>query len=164
METFPLILLAATLLCGLVAGFLFAYAVVVMPGLRTLTPAEYLRGFQVMDKVIQDNSPPFVLVWAGSVLAILVAAGFGFARLEGLELGLLLGAAGIYLFGVQLPTFAFNLPLNNELKSLVVGDMEPSRQESLRNAFESRWVRSNTVRALLSCLVVVLLLVVLQRT
>ena len=164
METFPLTLLAATLLCGLVAGFLFAFAVVVMPGLRRMSSAEYLRGFQAMDGVIQANSPPFVFVWAGSILVILVAAGFGFGRLEGLELGLLLGATVLYLFGVQLPTFAFNLPLNNELKSLVVSEMEPSAQDALRDAFESRWVVSNTARTLVSCVVVVLLLVVLQRT
>ena len=164
MEAFSLILLAATLLCSLVAGFLSAYAVVVMPGLRAMSPAEYLRAFQAMDRVIQANSPPFVLVWAGSVVAILAAAGAGYGRLEGLELGLLLGAAGVYLLGVQLPTFAFNLPLNNELKSLVVSDMEPSARESLRDAFEARWVVSNTARTLLACVVVVLLLVVLQRT
>ena len=163
METFSLMLLVATLLCGLVAGFLFAFAVVVMPGLRALTPAEYLRGFQAMDKVIQDNSPPFVLVWAGSVLAVLVAAGTGAGRLQGVDLVLLLCATGVYLLGVQLPTFLFNIPLNNQLKHLVVRDMESDAQTALRDAFESRWVRSNSVRTLLSCAVVVLLLIVLQR-
>ena len=38
-------LLLATLLCALVAGFLFAFAVVVMPGIATLDDTGFLRGF-----------------------------------------------------------------------------------------------------------------------
>ena len=41
-------LLLATLLCALVADFLFAFAVVVMPGIATLDDAGFLRGFQVI--------------------------------------------------------------------------------------------------------------------
>ena len=43
----------ATFLCSLVAGFLFAFAVVVMPGIRNLGDREFLRAFQEIDGVIQ---------------------------------------------------------------------------------------------------------------
>ena len=36
----------ACLLCSLVAGFLFAFAVVVMPGIKSLGDGEFLRAFQ----------------------------------------------------------------------------------------------------------------------
>jgi uncharacterized membrane protein len=155
-------LLLATLLCGLVAGFLFAFAVVVMPGLRSLSAAEYLRAFQVLDGVIQRNNPLFLLLWVGSVIALLAAAGLGFGQLEGLPRALLLGAAGVYLLGVQLPTIVFNIPLNNELASLVVSELEASAQEALRAKFETRWTRSNTARTVLACLVTGLLLTVVR--
>lgn len=164
MDAFHLSLLVATLLCTLVAGFLFAFAVVVMPGLRALSAREYLRAFQVMDGVIQRNDPVFLAVWIGSVVALLVAAGIGFTQHDGLERWLLLAALGIYLLGVQLPTAAINVPLNNQLQALVLSEQDDDAQASLRAEFESRWVRSNAVRTLLACVVGVMLLVVLVRT
>jgi len=59
MEIFQVTLIVATFLCTLVTGFVFAFAVVVMPGLRTLNDGEFLRAFQVMDRVIQNNQPVF---------------------------------------------------------------------------------------------------------
>lgn len=163
MDAFQASLLLATLLCSLVAGFLFAFAVVVMPGLRALSTQGYLEGFQALDRVIQENSPAFGVVWGGSVLALLVAAGLGFGRLEGSDRALLVGATALYLLGVQLPTFVFNIPLNNRLQAVVVAELEADAQEELKAAFETRWVRSNTARTLVACLVSGLLLAVLLR-
>jgi len=67
MELFPLVVLVAAALCGLVAGFLFGFAVVSMPGLENLSDREFIRAFQVMDRVIQDRQPLFMVVWVGSV-------------------------------------------------------------------------------------------------
>ena len=53
MAAFVLVLVATTLLCALVAGFLFTYAVVVMPGFKVLEDRAYIRAFQVTDGVIQ---------------------------------------------------------------------------------------------------------------
>ena len=74
---FTLILSVATLLCSLVTGFLLAFAIVVMPGIRKLNDREFLRAFQVIDGVIQDNQPVFMVVWVGSIVALLVAAVLG---------------------------------------------------------------------------------------
>ena len=65
MGIFQIALIVATLLCSLVAGFVFAFAVVVMPGIKGLPDREFIRAFQVMDGVIQNNQPMFV--FAGSV-------------------------------------------------------------------------------------------------
>ena len=67
---FQAVLMLATGLCSLVAGFLFAFAVVVMPGIRRLDDAAFIRTFQAIDRVIQDGQPLFLLVWVGSVLAL----------------------------------------------------------------------------------------------
>jgi len=50
MTFFHIALIAATFLCSIVAGFLFAFAVVVMPGIRSLDDGEF--------------------VWVGSVLSL----------------------------------------------------------------------------------------------
>jgi uncharacterized membrane protein len=46
-------LILATFLCSLVAGFLFAFAIVAMPGIRRLNDREFIKAFQVMDRIIQ---------------------------------------------------------------------------------------------------------------
>ena len=51
MELFPLVVLVAAALCALVAGLLFTFAVVAMPGLKNLSDREFIRAFQVMDRV-----------------------------------------------------------------------------------------------------------------
>jgi hypothetical protein len=42
------------------AGCLFAFAAVVMPGLRSLDEGGFIRTFQVIDRVIQNDQPLFV--------------------------------------------------------------------------------------------------------
>src|SRR5918998_418790 len=83
MGLFQIVLFLATLLCSLVAGFLFAFAVVVMPGIRNLGNRDFLRAFQVIDGIIQKNQPIFTLVWVGSVVALVIAAVLGFGQLDG---------------------------------------------------------------------------------
>ena len=61
----PISLSIATLFCSLVAGFLFAFVLVVMPGIQRLNDREFIRAFQVIDSIIQNNQPIFVLVWVG---------------------------------------------------------------------------------------------------
>lgn len=160
---FHLTLMLATLLCAMVAGFVFAFAVVVMPGLRTLSDKEFLRSFQVIDGVIQKGHPLFGLVWAGSVLALVASAILGYGRLQGANWVLCIAAVAIYLLGVQLPTITINIPLNNALQARELGTLDGPALTAARQAFEPRWLRWNTVRTLLATLVSVLLLVLLSR-
>ena len=85
MTPFHAALLAATFLCSLVAGFLFAFAAVVMPGLKTLDDVSFIRAFQAVDRVIRNNQPLFVFVWVGSVLAIVAATILGFRSVTGVD-------------------------------------------------------------------------------
>ncbi|NNF58944.1 MAG: DUF1772 domain-containing protein, partial [Rhodothermaceae bacterium] len=62
LDFFTAVLLLATLLCALVAGFLFAFAVVAMPGIRDLSDGAFIQAFQGMDRIIQNNQPVFMLV------------------------------------------------------------------------------------------------------
>ena len=65
MGIFQIALIFATFLCSLVAGLPFVFALVVMPGIKSLNDREFIRAFQVMDGVIQNNQP--ILCWSGSV-------------------------------------------------------------------------------------------------
>lgn len=158
MMIFDALLMIATLLCSLVAGLLLAFAVVTMPGLRALDDRDFLRAFRAIDRVIQNNDPVFMLVWAGSVVALVAAALLGVTATSGTERVLLLTAAALYLLGVQLPTVAINIPLNNRLQVLAVDGLSPADSATARADFEPRWNRSNRVRTALSTIVALLLL------
>jgi uncharacterized membrane protein len=129
----------ASFLCSLVAGFLFAFAIVAMPGISRLNDREFIRAFQAMDRVIQNNQPVFVLVWVGSVVALVTSAVLGIGQLDGAGISLIILAAIAYLVGVQLPTFTINIPLNNKLQTLDVDAMNETTQKAAREAFEPRW-------------------------
>ena len=154
-------LVAAALLCGLVAGFVFCFAVVVIPGIRTLDDREFLRSFKVMDKIIQDTSPLFVLVSLGTALVLLGTTLLAFSHLEGSALLLVVAACAIFLVGVQFPTFIINIPLNNRVQSLDLDSLSEGELHQERRTFEPRWTRWNSIRTVLATVVTALLLLVL---
>jgi len=153
----------AAFLCSLVAGFLLAFALVIMPGIRNLGDREFLRAFQEMDGVIQRGHPFFGLVWLGSVVALVTGLALGVGQVVGLERTLLALAGGVYLLGVQLPTFIINIPLNNELQALDVNGADEAACRSARERFEPRWNRWNTIRTILAALTSAMLVVLLVR-
>ena len=165
MSAFHGILLLAAFLCSLVAGFLFAFAAVVMPGVGRLDDHGFIRSFQAIDGVIQNNQPLFLLVWVGSVPAVIGAAvlGMWMPALAGPDRLLIVIAALVYVFGVQLPTAAINIPLNNRLRTLDAASMDQAARHRARADFERRWNRSNRFRALCATLASFLLMVLLLR-
>ena len=89
-------LMLSILLCSLVAGLLFGFAVVVMPGIAKLTDKAFLLAFKRMDEIIQNNQPLFILVWAGSILTVLATLILGTMNLTGTQLYLLWIASVLY--------------------------------------------------------------------
>ena len=156
-------LLSATFLCSLVAGLLFAFAAVVMPGIKSLDDRGFIRAFQVIDRVIQNNQPLFLLVWVGSAFALLAAAGLGLWTLRGTDQLLLIVATLAYLLGVQLPTITVNIPLNNALQKLDLGQLSESAVKQARAGFESRWNQFNVFRTICASVASILLLLILLR-
>jgi uncharacterized membrane protein len=163
MTYYSLLLLLAAFLCCLVAGFLFAFAIVVMPGIGRLDDRDFLRPFQVIDRVIQNNQPAFLFMWVGSVLALVAAAVLGIWTLSGANRLLVLAATLVYVLGVQVPTVTINIPLNNQLQRLEAAKMDDMARGRARSAFEPRWNRWNEIRTAFSILTSLLLLFVLLR-
>lgn len=161
MGIFHALLIFATLLCTLVSGFLFAFAVVVMPGIRNLNDGQFLNAFRVMDSVIQKNQPLFMLAWVGSIIVLIIATVLGMFYIVGALRLLLLLSALIYIFGVQLPTIAFNIPLNNTVQSVDPDTMDHKALNAAREDFEPLWNRWNKIRTVLSILVSLFLLILL---
>ena len=163
MGILQVVLIVAGFLCSLVAGFLFAFALVVMPGIKRLSDREFIRAFQVMDGIIQNNQPLFLLVWVGSIVALVAATVLGFAHIDGTERLLLIVATVAYLFGVQLSTFTINVPLNNKLQALNVEAMSEAEHAAARHDFEPRWNTWNVSRTFFASLASTALMVLLLR-
>jgi uncharacterized membrane protein len=156
-------LITETLLSSLTAGLVFAFAVVVMPGISSLPDREYLGSFTAMDRVIQENDPLFLLVWVGSALVLIGAVLLNYGTLAGVNRWLLLGAAAMYMVGVQLPTIIVNVPLNNRLQKLELDGLGEVGLRDARGAFEGRWIRWNSIRTVFACLTSAALMALLLR-
>ncbi len=156
----PIALSLATLLCSLVAGFLLAFLIVVMPGIRRLNDREFIQAFQVIDGIIQNKQPIFVLVWLGSVVFLVSSVMLSIGQLNEFVPLLIVGTL-VYIFGVQLPTFTINVPLNNKLQTWDVMDMNETALKAARVNFEPRWNRWNAIRTFFACLTSTLLIILL---
>jgi uncharacterized membrane protein len=116
-----------------------------------------------MDLVIQRNQPSFMVVWVGSVAALAIAALLSFWQLDGVDRLLTILTAAVYALGVQLPTAAVNVPLNNRLQALDIDAVNDASIRQAREDFEHRWLRWNTIRTVFAVVTSALLIVLLLR-
>ena len=150
MTIFVGFLIVSTLLCALVTGFVFTYAVVVMPGFAKLDDRDFIRAFQVTDGVIQNNQPLFMLAWIGSIVSVVATMILGFIGLHGIERWTVITIGFVYLIGVQGITIRIHLPLNNRLQRLEIDEMDPESLSKEHNKFETRWNYFNNIRTLIA--------------
>ena len=163
MNVFVWVLVIATFLCALMAGFLFAFAVVVMPGIKELSDRKFLQSFQVIDRVIQDSQPLFMVMWLGSTIALIVAAVLAILHEGRVGQVVVVSSALASVLFVQLPTMTINIPLNNKVQSLDCDTLDDVAASQAREGFEPRWNRWNVIRTVVSCAILAGLIVVLLR-
>jgi len=163
LDIFTISLLISILLCSLVAGLLFGFAVVVMPGIAKLSDREFLMSFKNMDGIIQNNQPVFMFIWLGSVVAIMATTILGFQNLVTSQNNLLWLASAFYLIGVQLTTARINIPLNNELQNMNLFTIEESELAIFRLKFDTLWNRWNIFRSFNAIISVSIMLYLLSQ-
>jgi len=159
LNLFDAALMTTTLSCALVAGLVFGFAVVVMPGIAKLSDREFLQAFKLMDGIVQNRQPIFMIVWVGSIVSVVLMLVLGTPQLSGLELYLMWFASGLYLLAVQGPTLRFNIPLNNGVQALEIELLSAQELAEARTQFEVPWNRWNRFRTLTAIASVVALLV-----
>lgn len=163
MDIYAWSLIFASFLGALMAGFLFGFAVVVMPGIKKLGAQDFLRSFQAIDKVIQAGQPLFMLMWLGSSFMLIVTAALAVVSQEGVAAAVSITAAVASILLVQLPTMTINIPLNNRVQLLDCETLDDREAQQARESFETPWNRWNNVRTVVSCLILVALLWLLWR-
>jgi uncharacterized membrane protein len=141
-----IVLAAATVAMGLIAGLYFGWAVSVMPGLAGLDDREFVSAMQQLDDAIRNP------LFFATFLAALVLPGIAVyqQRRLGRRQATPWIVAALILYGIGfLTTMAFNEPLNTDL----VDAGDPSRisdPAGVRDAFEDEWVAWHIVRTVVS--------------
>ena len=121
------VLVAGRTLSGLLAGLYFAYAVSVMPALRSMDDATFTTVMNRINVVIVN--PVFLTVFLG-------APAFAVALLAWDRSPWAIAGAALAVVTL-LVTVVFNIPLNNALAA-----------GGERDAFETPWVLWNVVRTI----------------
>lgn len=150
MNSLDVALVFAAMTCSLVTGFIFTYAVVVMPGFSKLNDKEFLRAFQVTDGVIQNNQPLFMLTWVGSIISVLSVIAISIFSLGFSEAWIMFVVGLIYLLGVQGITISIHLPLNNRIQAIDINNMNDQSLNEERTKFETRWNNFNKIRTFIA--------------
>ena len=152
-----MILAAATVLTGLVAGLFQAFSYAVMPGLRRTDDATFVRAMRAINAAILN--PWFLALFVGAPV-LTVAAGV-VVFVDGARLGLAWVAAGLVCSLLTLGvTGRVNVPLNERLQADPIETHE--EQRAARAAFERAWVRSNHIRSVASTAAAVALVIALS--
>ena len=161
MDVLDISLIFSILSCSLVGGFVFTYAIVVMPGLSKLNDKDFLRAFQVTDAVIQNKQPLFMFTWIGSIVAMLTTILVSLVSVGLPETWLILLIGVAYLLGVQGITVAIHIPLNNHIQKVKIEELNDETLANERLKFETRWNFFNYIRASIAISVSVLMLILL---
>ena len=164
MSLFNTLLFFSALSCTLVTGFIFTYAVVVMPGLSKLGDKEFLRAFQVTDEVIQKNQPLFMFTWIGSIISVLGLIICSLISVGFTESWPIISVGIVYLLGVQGITILVHLPLNNHIQKLKIEELNDKLLNEQRLQFENKWNYYNNIRTTIAFFVsIVLLLIIIEK-
>lgn len=138
-----LVLVAATVATGSLAGLYGVFSYAVVPGIARTDDRTFVTALQAINAAILNGW--FLLVFAGAPVTAVAATVL--AARAGAE-GWVWTAAGCALcVSTVVVTGTVNVPLNDEL-----GRVDPRATDEVlaaaRQRFVRRWVRANTVRAL----------------
>lgn len=134
------VLAAATITMGLVAGVFVLYAHTIMPGLAKTDDRTFVGAFQALDRAIIN---PWFMAFGFMGAPVLTAAA---AVLFLGDSGFVLIAGAFVLYAVTFAvTIAINVPKNDALKA--AGDPDEIDVAAVRAAFgEDSWVQWNLLR------------------
>ena len=162
MDLLDISLIFSITLCSLVSGFIFTYAIIVMPGLSNLNDKEFIRAFQVTDAVIQNNQPIFMFTWIGSIVSLLSTILTSIISFGLSETWLVVLFSVVYLLGVQGITIAIHIPLNDKIQKVLIDELNDNAITDERVKFEKKWNFFNNIRTSISISVTLLLLIILS--
>lgn len=141
-------LFSAVLLTGLSAGLFYAWAVSVIPGTKRVPDHIYLETMQSINRAILN--PAFFLVFFGSLILLAISTVQHYQ--QGLTFWVLLAASLTYLIGTFGVTGLGNVPLNDALDVLELGELSLDLKTRTRQQYELKWNRLHMIRTVFAVL------------
>jgi uncharacterized membrane protein len=151
MKAAEIVLIAAVLLTGTMAGIFFTYSNSVMAGLAKLSDVEFVNAMRSINREIQN--PLFFVCFFGPLILLPLSAGLSYHSSRTVFV-LLSAAAVIYASGAFGVTVTGNVPLNEQLESTGSIDAKAARAH-----FENSWNVLNRIRAFASVIAALLAIV-----
>ena len=139
-----IIVAAAILLTGIMAGIFFTWSNAVMPGIGKLHDLEFLQAFKSMNRVILNQA--FLAVFGGAILTVLLVPISHFTLFPKALFWFYVCVFVIYAIGVFGVTVNGNIPLNELLDQANLTNMSGHELKNLRETIESKWVSYNLIR------------------
>ena len=128
---------------GAMFGFFFAWTCSTMWGLDAADPNVAIAAMQAMNESVRNWL--FAPAFFGTPVLLAVAAVDAARRRQRKAVRCLALAGFLYVLGAMLPTFMFNVPLNDELAVLVV-PLDPATAQDAWQGFSGPWQHWNMVR------------------
>ncbi|MGH3242166.1 MAG: DUF1772 domain-containing protein [Spirillospora sp.] len=129
------------------AGTFFGFSTGVMPGLNAAKPASAIDAMQGINQKIQN--PVFVGMFM-LVPVVAIAAGVLLLTLDQKAAAILFfAAAAVYFVGALIPSFAVNIPMNNDLDAVKIPS-DAAEATKVWSDYSGRWTAWNTARAVFS--------------
>jgi len=151
------VLVAAGLLSGIFAGFMYGYTYSVVPGLRQMKPDQHIIAMQEIN--VKIINPAFMVVFLGPVFLLPLATYLYRAEAS---FPLVLAAAVLYIVGVFGVTAAGNVPMNNRLETIRAEQISEAEAETVRqwyHGIRSRWMIFHNLRTALAIVATALVLI-----
>ncbi len=139
------LVLAAILGCGLIAGVFFAFSTFVMKALSRLSPREGITAMQSINITVLN--PLFLGVFLGTAVACILLLAWSLFRWHQTGSGYLLAGSTLYLLGSLMVTGIFNVPKNEALAKV---DALDANSEILWSNYVAKWTTWNHVRTIAS--------------
>jgi uncharacterized membrane protein len=140
-------LVAATMTAGLMAGVFGLYAHTILPGLGKTDDRTFVGAFQEIDKAVIN--PLFIPTFIGALVLTGVAAALQLGQDGRSALPWIVAAFVLYLAAFVI-TIRVHLPLNDGIKAAGSPDQLADLSTVRAEFNETKWVRWNIARALLS--------------
>lgn len=143
------LLWAAALSSGLIAGVYFAFSGFIMKAFGRLETAQSVAAMNAINEVILRSL--FMPVFFASSIISLLLIMLAFVYWDETGAGLALIAGMVYFVGMFVCTVVFNVPLNNALSRLDPnsGNAQQAWSHYLKNW--TKWNHLRTVSSLLTC-------------
>jgi len=150
------LLWAAALSSGLLAGVYFAFSGFIMKAFDKLETAQSVTAMNAINEIILRSV--FMLVFFGSTIISMLLIVVAFANWDDAGAGPALIAGIVYFAGMFVCTVVFNVPLNDTLLKLdpTSDNVQQGWSHYLKNW--TRWNHLRTISSLLTCALCIWLL------